>query len=93
MKTPHSEIDGYMRPPGAPDPVERDPVFGPLRKWLSLSGRDSKVQIHEGQWNVTLRQDGDMEGEGKGETLAEASADALNDIMRRAAGRRYSGPY
>lgn len=65
-----------------------DPTFGPFEKWLSVvNTRHATVVCRAGNWNVRLWEGLTEEGArsfiacGHGASLAEACANAMNDIM------------
>lgn len=69
-----------------------DRAFGPFQTWLDAPGRSARIHIYGGAWKVICREIVTVAkgydrrrdvGVGSGATLAEACADAMNDIMRR----------
>lgn len=64
----------------------RDPLLGPLQTWLSSAhGRRMTGGHFDGRSRVELHEHGRLMGLGRGADLGEAIADAVNDLVRRAA--------
>lgn len=62
-----------------------DFAFGPAESWLKATPeRMACVIFYDGRFDVELREGGRLAGFATGASIAEATANALNDAMIRA---------